>query len=53
MLGHAFQTDANGYLDGQLAVEEESNGFGSNFEIDWNWCYWNWCFGVYPTNCPY
>lgn len=47
MIGHAFETNVNGYLDGQFAFEEESNGFGSNFETDWNWC-----FGVYPNNCP-
>lgn len=46
MMGHAFTTKVGGFKDGQFAMEEESNGFGNNFEDDWNWCW-----GAYPTNC--
>ncbi|KAJ5623171.1 hypothetical protein N7490_011776 [Penicillium lividum] len=35
------------YMNGQWALEGETNGFGSNWESNWNWC-----FGVDETNCP-
>ncbi|KAJ5732846.1 hypothetical protein N7533_013293 [Penicillium manginii] len=41
-----IKDDKRNYLDGQWAMEGETNGFGSNWESNWNWC-----FGVYPTNC--
>ncbi|KAJ5649433.1 uncharacterized protein N7484_003156 [Penicillium longicatenatum] len=34
------------YLSGQWAMEGETNGFGSNWETNWDWC-----FGVDQTSC--
>lgn len=34
------------FTSGQWAMEGETNGFGSNWESNWDWC-----FGVDETNC--
>ncbi|PWY68228.1 hypothetical protein BO83DRAFT_429135 [Aspergillus eucalypticola CBS 122712] len=44
--GFSFNEWVNGDLSGQWAMEAESNGFGTNWETNWNWC-----FGVEQASC--
>ncbi|RAH46318.1 uncharacterized protein BO95DRAFT_494973 [Aspergillus brunneoviolaceus CBS 621.78] len=44
--GFSFNEWVNGDLSGQWAMEAEVNGFGTNWETNWNWC-----FGVEQASC--
>ncbi|RAL00809.1 uncharacterized protein BO80DRAFT_434898 [Aspergillus ibericus CBS 121593] len=44
--GFSFSEWVDGDLSGQWAMEAESNGFGTNWETNWNWC-----FGVEAASC--